>query len=765
DRVLQFFLLADLFLFSSILLFFFTHILFTTPGSKVGFFFSSVSLFFGLIFFLYSMKYYVTIACILLFSGKKLQKNSPSAQIGLVSNLEDNVIRNTPFISIHLATYNEKRVIDRLLTGCANQEYQNYEVVIVDDSTDETIELLEKWKTNPKIKIFHRETREGFKGGALQKALEIMDPRTEFVIVLDADFIPYPDTITQFLKYFQAATGEDYRGSNIAAIQGYQWHVLNKSENWITRGVRSEYAGSYVVERSGTEFLGSLKQIAGSVYMIRADVLKYFGWGTSITEDFQLTLRLYEKGYKVIYTPYIQAPAECVSTIRRLIRQRMRWAEGHTHNIRRMSAHLLRSPFLSLSEKLEFAYLSPYYLQAAFFIIGTLSWFVSEAVFHTRLPYWTSLWGWSLVFSNMLALPLMNSVGLFLEEAEEKDYVGFFSFVVLSYIVAPFQAYAAIKGLIEKQEGPWFRTPKSGLVTDVIQKGKIFRFFSGLFPSRVQVQQISSPQPGINLSVAFQSAHNSFSSFQIRKRLSRIGDLTLVLLLLSSLVLFMLSPLIQTGMGLSSKSFGVLASTNEEEAIPSWYPNELSWGVIAMNTTKESYLPGEDVEIDIGVLNNKGEMVCDADIKLRITNPGGEETDLTTRDGGIRVSETCLLYGRIEKPDFQAIYRAEEPGEYTVMLEVEIPAGKRQTTREFRVVSEKPYEVVRHASTRIYPKVSQTVEIDLIPNDSYQGEIIEQLSPEFVVEESKEFTVTKDEYVQKIVWEKELKIGEKTTLR
>ena len=32
-------------------------------------------------------------------------------------------------------------------------------------------------------------------------------------------------------------------------MQSYQWHVLNKSENWLTAAVRAEYSGSYMVER------------------------------------------------------------------------------------------------------------------------------------------------------------------------------------------------------------------------------------------------------------------------------------------------------------------------------------------------------------------------------------------------------------------------------------------------------------------------------------------------------------------------------------
>ncbi|HKZ40235.1 MAG TPA: glycosyltransferase family 2 protein, partial [Candidatus Hodarchaeales archaeon] len=348
----------------------------------------------------------------------------------------------------------------------------------------------------------------------------------EFVIIFDADFIPYADTITQFLKYFKAATGrlnsfQDYYDSKTAAIQGYQWHVLNKSENWVTRGVRSEFAGSYVMERSGNEIFGGLKMIAGSVYMIRRDVLQTFGWGTSITEDFQLTLKIYEAGYKVVYTPYIQAPSECVSTVKRLIRQRMRWAEGHSFNVKKMFGRLLRTPYMNVPEKVEFLYLSPYYLQSFFFIVGTLAWFLSEAVFHARLPFWTALWGWSLVFSNMLSLPLMNSVGLFLEEAEEKDFLGLISFVGMSYLLVPFQAYASVKGLLEEEEGGWFRTPKSGKITDTIARGTFYRWLRGLLPRRrdiMPISQVEAVQPIPNLYISLRTAQNSFQSFSASQK-------------------------------------------------------------------------------------------------------------------------------------------------------------------------------------------------------------------------------------------------------
>jgi hypothetical protein len=63
----------------------------------------------------------------------------------------------------------------------------------------------------------------------------------------------------------------------------------------------------------------------------------------------------------------------------------------------------------------------------------------------------------------------MNLGGLILEEAPARDVQGVFGAVVLSFALVPFQAWAAFKGLISKDEGPWFRTPKTGRVTDEVR--------------------------------------------------------------------------------------------------------------------------------------------------------------------------------------------------------------------------------------------------------------------------------------------------------
>jgi cellulose synthase/poly-beta-1,6-N-acetylglucosamine synthase-like glycosyltransferase/CheY-like chemotaxis protein len=389
-----------------------------------------------------------------------------------------------PFISIHLPLYNETRVVDRLLEACTRLDYQNYEILVADDSTDETIHHLEKWAKHPKVKVSHRINRTGFKGAALKHAMEVMDPRARFIAIFDADFIPPPTILHQFISYFFGVNGNNgnnhVNGKNgheleliddsLAVVQGYQWHVLNASENWITRGVRTEFSGSYVVERPGQELTAGMKMISGSVFMIRADLLRDVGWGTSITEDWELTLRLYLEGYRVLYSPFIQAPAECVSDFKQLARQRMRWAEGHTFNVKKYFLSILRSTKLTRREKLEFYYYVPYYLQSVFFLLGTGAWFFSEIFLRTRLPFWTSTLGWSLVFTNTFALIFMNVAGLFLERGVRRNIAGLLSFVLLTFLLVPYQAYAAIKGLLEPHEGGWHRTDKTGVITDVIDR-------------------------------------------------------------------------------------------------------------------------------------------------------------------------------------------------------------------------------------------------------------------------------------------------------
>src|SRR6266853_5876498 len=142
----------------------------------VGYGFAFTGLFLGAIFFAYAIKYYLSTAMVLLTtlvgsrSGNGHGVSGANGGSGLNRiNANGNGNGNGngyhidlgyhPFVSIHVAAYNEKRVIERLLEALARLEYPEYEVVLVDDSTDESVQILQRWRDRPRFKILHRASR------------------------------------------------------------------------------------------------------------------------------------------------------------------------------------------------------------------------------------------------------------------------------------------------------------------------------------------------------------------------------------------------------------------------------------------------------------------------------------------------------------------------------------------------------------------------------------------------------------------------------
>lgn len=412
-------------------------------------------------------------------STRKLQRRNLQLvnqnNIGIIDDPE-----LQPFVSIHLPFYNEQDVAVRSIEAALAQDYRNYEIVIADDSNDDTPAIIAHYAKNRKIKIVRRDNRVGFKGGALKAAIAKTSRRAKYVIVFDADFVPPPNTIKMFLKEFYEQNGHTLsldRSKNLAALQGYQWHILNKDENFVTHGVRFGFSGGYMVERVAQQYFGTMKMIAGSVFMIRRDVMEEFSWQneegyTSIVEDWNLTIRLYLAGWKIGYTPRIKVPAECVNSLNKLIKQQVRWAEGHTWNVKKYFWKVMFSNRMNWREKLEFLYYTPFYLQSLLFIIGTIGWLVGEIIFRAKIPGWTATLGWSLVFTNLLALPIMCIAGIVLERGESKDY-NILPFLTFVYYVIPAMAWASLRGLVLPHEGGWIRTQKTGHVTDAIMESEM----------------------------------------------------------------------------------------------------------------------------------------------------------------------------------------------------------------------------------------------------------------------------------------------------
>jgi glycosyltransferase involved in cell wall biosynthesis len=248
----------------------------------------------------------------------------------------------TPFVVVQLPVFNEPAVVVRLLDAVVAMDYPpgRWRVQVLDDSTDETPRLVQEWlrKTEGSrtvaVEHLRRPDRAGFKAGALAAALESA-PEADFVAVLDADFVPGED-------FLRAALAEV--PAQVAVIQG-RWAHLNADESWLTRAQAAMLDNHFRVEQAGRLALGAFGAFNGSGGLIRVAALtEVGGWSSaSLTEDFDLSLRLQLAGWRVRYAGSLALPAELPSSPRALRIQQHRWMRGVAQNTRGFLPAVLRS--------------------------------------------------------------------------------------------------------------------------------------------------------------------------------------------------------------------------------------------------------------------------------------------------------------------------------------------------------------------------------------------------------------------------------------
>ena len=292
------------------------------------------------------------------------------------------------FISILIATYNEQKVIDCLMNSCAALTYnQNkFEIIVVDDSEDETFHILKIWqKKIQNLKVIHRNNRKGWKGGALNVAINNMHTKSSYALIVDADVILASCTLENFVSCFNRCNLKE----NIEVIQGYSapivyYDYINNSKpdtcdqaigkpNWTAKAINFRLAKRNLIEFVAKDKLSLPVQITGSLYMIRSEVIKLLGFSEDLAEDWELTLNLYcspnrilphvynHKNRqhdsnigtrKVIYYPSLRSYSGTITKFRAYFRQRMRVSEGHTRAFRKNIFNILISK-IRLRDKIE----------------------------------------------------------------------------------------------------------------------------------------------------------------------------------------------------------------------------------------------------------------------------------------------------------------------------------------------------------------------------------------------------------------------------
>ena len=257
-----------------------------------------------------------------------------------------------PAVTVQLPLFNEMYVVERLLDSVAGIRYprDRFQIQVLDDSTDETqdiclrkIAVLKRHQPDLDIEYVRRTDRTGFKAGALENGLRTA--KGELVLIFDADFLPKPDILERTVNHFVDPA--------VAVVQ-CRWEHINRDFSALTEAQALMLNGHFIMEHAARNRSGRFFNFNGTAGLWRrAAIVDAGGWHhDTLTEDMDLSYRAQLRGWRFVYLPEIDAPAELPVEMSAFKAQQFRWAKGSIQVARKLLPRIMRSR-ATVAQKIE----------------------------------------------------------------------------------------------------------------------------------------------------------------------------------------------------------------------------------------------------------------------------------------------------------------------------------------------------------------------------------------------------------------------------
>ena len=285
-----------------------------------------------------------------------------------------------PHVAILVPCHNEEKVIANTLRALLALDYpaERLEILVINDgSTDRTADQVRSLGGPGSVRLLNVPAARAARGkaAALNYGLEFVSQ--PLVAVYDADNRPEPGALRPLVE-------ELVLDAKLGAAVGF-YRVINRRKNLLTRFLNIEGIGFQWILQAGRWMLMKFVTLPGTNYVIRrALLISLGGWDdSSLTEDAELTVRVYQAGSFVKFVPASVSWEQEPETLPVWFRQRNRWVRGHNHLCRKFAGQLLRArPRRIAFELLYFLFL--YYV--FFFAI-----IVSDILFVLSLAGWVRI--------------------------------------------------------------------------------------------------------------------------------------------------------------------------------------------------------------------------------------------------------------------------------------------------------------------------------------------------------------------------------------
>ncbi|MFH2091939.1 MAG: glycosyltransferase [Pseudomonadota bacterium] len=283
-----------------------------------------------------------------------------------------------PMVSIHVPAYNEPpEMMIETLNALALLDYPDYEVIVIDNNTKESAiwqPVQAHCKTlGPRFHFYHEDHLDGFKAGALNYALAKTSPKAGVVAVIDSDYVVTSNWLQELVPQFIKPC--------VAIVQAPQ-DYRDDGDNLFKAMCYAEYRGFFYIGMVTRNERNAIIQ-HGTMTMVRRSVLEEVnGWGEwCITEDAELGLKIFEKGYEALYVSKSYGKGVIPDTFIDFKKQRYRWAYGAVQIMRHHAGPLWKKSQTRLT-----------YGQRYHFIAGWLPW-LADGI---NLMFTLAAMGWSV---------------------------------------------------------------------------------------------------------------------------------------------------------------------------------------------------------------------------------------------------------------------------------------------------------------------------------------------------------------------------------
>jgi cellulose synthase/poly-beta-1,6-N-acetylglucosamine synthase-like glycosyltransferase len=226
-----------------------------------------------------------------------------------------------PEVSILIAAFNEEEIIKEKIENTLSLHYPDQKLklyVVSDGSTDKTNEIVSGFKN---VTLLYQPARKG-KSAAINRAMQfIQEPVTVFT---DANVMINKEGIVAIARH--------YANEKIGGVSGEK--VVMHDERAAaasTEGVYWKYE-SFLKKQDAR--LYSIAGAAGEMFSIRTSLFEIIPEDT-LLDDFQISMNIIRKGYRVIYEPAAFASENPSLNIAEEYKRKVRIAAGGIQIIER----------------------------------------------------------------------------------------------------------------------------------------------------------------------------------------------------------------------------------------------------------------------------------------------------------------------------------------------------------------------------------------------------------------------------------------------